>query len=327
MKTSSKQISFIVTGAAGFIGWHLVKTLSSNKNYIIYAVDNLLKNTDNSSFYDLVRDNENVVHLNVDLTNLNDTLKLPAVDYLYHFAAINGTQNFYNYPFDVVFNSTCSTLNILKYCFNSPPLRFIFAGTSESYAGCEKYKILQIPTPESTPLVIDDIKNVRWSYASSKINGESAVVSASEQFKFDYTIIRFHNIYGPRMGVNHVIPDYLQRISKGNSSLYGYQNTRSFLYIDDAVNDVIGVTFSDNFKNEIVNIGSSQEISMEHLAHTINELLDFKGELIKHDAPLGSVKRRVPLLNFVDSVLGNNRKRTSLNEGLTRTISYYLKNE
>lgn len=315
--------NYLVTGGAGFIGYWLTKKLSENPTNKIWVVDNLIKTTDKNTF-EILCTRKNIIYLNIDLSldNLDDKLPKLKFDVIYHLAALNGTQNFYNMPFDVIFNSTLSTLNLLKWCELNKPGRFVFSSTSETYAGGISIGVTEIPTEENVPLIIEDITNPRWSYASSKLNGESAVISAQLQYDIDFTIIRYHNIYGPRMGVNHIIPDYLNRAKEGIYELYGGENTRSFLYIDDAINDTINLSVNNKSKNEIVNIGSPDEMTMIDMAIKINSLLNVKEKLVIFEAPAGSVNRRVPSLVKNFEILGE-RERVSLDIGLSKTIEYY----
>lgn len=314
---------YLVTGGAGFIGYWLTTKLAEDSNHQIWVVDNFIKNTDKVSFDNLCR-STNVTFLQIDLSYENLSEKLPKIkfDIIFHLAAFNGTQNFYNRPFDVIYHSTLSTLNLLKWCELNKPGRFIFSSTSEAYAGGVNLGITDIPTPENVSLLIEDINNPRWSYASAKLNGESAVISAHKQHGIDFTIIRYHNIYGPRMGINHIIPDYLNRVKNGVFELYGAENTRSFLYIDDAVSDTINLAINSKSKNEIVNIGSSEELTMKELAIRINQLLNINSKLVVYDAPTGSVNRRLPSLNKNLEILGK-RDRVSLEDGLLKTIEFY----
>lgn len=316
--------TILITGAAGFIGYSLLKELSSEKSNRIYAIDNLLKDTDNKSFFKLCESQSNIIRIDNDLSSLDLDISIPEkeIDLVFHLAAFNGTQNFYNRAFDVIINTGLSTVRLLEFLRNKSVGRFVFAGTSESYAGGVNLNITPVPTDENTPLVIDNILNERWSYAASKIYGESAVVSANKQYGIPFTIIRYHNVYGERMGVNHVIPDYLERTRKNLFELYGHDDTRSFLYISDAVADTISVANSKAFVNKIVNIGSNEEIKILELAKTINEILKTDKEIKLYSSPKGSVKRRMPDLTFIDSKLGK-RERVSLKTGLSKTIEYY----
>ena len=106
--------------------------------------------------------------------------------------------------------------------------KYIYFGSSESYAGGLDLGIIELPTKESIPLVVPDIENIRWSYGASKTLGEIATISNHVQNKLNFLIVRLHNIYGPRMGVKHVIPDLIQRFLAFNGGVYGLDETRSF---------------------------------------------------------------------------------------------------
>ena len=315
--------NYLVTGGAGFIGYWLTKTLSENRANHVFVVDNFVKTTDKSSF-DILCARENISFLDIDLSFDDLDQRLPNIEFeiIYHLAALNGTQNFYNIPFDVIYNSTLSTLRLLKWCEKHKPGRFVYASTSEAYSGGVSMGVTAVPTSERVPLIIEDVTNPRWSYASSKLNGESAVISAQEQFGIDFTILRYHNVYGPRMGVNHVIPDYLNRAKDGIFKLYGGDNTRSFIYVDDAVLDTINLSLNEKARNEIVNIGSSEEMSMLELGLCLNSVLGVNEIILVEDAPNGSVSRRVPCLLKISEILGE-RERVSLDDGLIRTVEYY----
>jgi nucleoside-diphosphate-sugar epimerase len=205
---------------------------------------------------------------------------------------------------------------------NFPPKRFTFASTSETYAAGVTLGITKIPSDEKVPLIIDDIENPRWSYACSKINGESAVISASIQNNLKFTIVRYHNIYGPRMGVNHIIPDYINRAKLRKYELYGGNNKRSFLYIEDAIDDTIKISKSDLSINEIINIGSSDEYSMIEVAENINKILNIESKIKVFESPDGSVLKRVPDLSKINKILGI-RERITFLDGLKKTIEYY----
>jgi nucleoside-diphosphate-sugar epimerase len=108
---------YLVTGGAGFIGYWLTKKLSENPTNEVWVVDNNIKTTDTQSFENLIT-YTNVKFLKIDLSIDNLDEKLPKInfDIIYHLAAFNGTKNFYNRPFEVIFHSTLSTLNLLKWC-------------------------------------------------------------------------------------------------------------------------------------------------------------------------------------------------------------------
>ena len=296
------------------------------KGFEVYIADNYSRSK-RDRYVESIFKKPNVHEIEINLCNKNEYIKLPKeVDYIYHLAALNGTQNFYESPFDVLVNYTQPTIELLNYYSKSLKLkRFIYAGSSEAYATSVSVFNWEVPTKENVPLGVADPTNVRWSYGGSKLYGELAVIAASAQFNIYFTILRYHNIYGPRMGDKHVIPDFLIRAKRGRYKLYGHQNTRSFIYVDDAVSATILCAESENTKNEILNIGSRVEITMFDLAKKIMKLLDVEGNIICDDPPKGSVQRRVPDITKVCKLTGFSPK-VSLEDGLAKTIKFDLKN-
>lgn len=313
----------LITGAAGAIGYHLAKFLIDRGDKV-YLVDNFVRG-DRDKLYMQLTEKNGVNVFDIDLRDTSLVKKLPQeVDYVYHLAAFNGTQNFYELPFDVLDHSTVPTINLLRYYSQSKSLkRFVYSGSSEAYASTVTTFGWKVPTDEKVPLCISDPLNLRWSYGASKMHGEIACVAAAGQFNMPFTVIRFHNVYGPRMGDKHVIPDFLERACKGVYELYGCEDTRSFIYVTDAVRASIAVAESERCNKEIVNVGGSDEITMLALGEKILALMGIKEKIQCHPSPSGSVKRRVPDLSKLYH-LTDYAPKVTLDEGLKLTIQYYL---
>ena len=319
--TDNKKI--LITGGAGAVGFQLSKFLANKDNHIFIA-DNFIRSEQDNEFQELA-ECENVRVIDIDLSEKSKYGLLPDdIDYIYHFAAFNGTDNFYTYSFQVLLHSTLPTINLIqKYKNNKRLKRFIYAGSSEAYA-CSITKFAwEIPTDERVPLGIEDPLNPRWSYGGSKMHGELACVAANTEFNFPFIILRYHNIYGPRMGDKHVIPDFIQRAKKDRYELYGYEDTRSFLYVLDAVKATVAVAECDNAANQIVNIGSDQEIKIIDLARIMMRIMGRNDEIALHSSPRGCVKRRSPNISKLKE-LTSFIPEYSLEEGLRYTIEYYL---
>lgn len=313
----------LVTGAAGFVGYFLAKELSKDSSNTVYCVDSFVRGEDDDLYRALCA-RSNVVRIDADLSIRGDVDALPDdIDIVYHLAALNGTQNFYERPFDVLKFCTLPTIYLLERYASSNLNRFVFAGTSEAYASTVTQFGWEVPTAEDVPLSISSPENVRWSYGGSKIHGEIAVHCAAHQHGIPFSIIRYHNIYGPRMGDKHVIPDFLMRARNNVFELYGYEDTRAFMYVDDAVAATISVANSDACKNDTVNIGSEQEVKILELAERIMKLAKLEGDITLHPSPPGSVRRRAPNTGKLRSLVGFKEKWT-IDDGLQETIKYYL---
>ncbi len=257
----------MVTGAAGFIGYHLARRLHDQGDVELVLVDNFSRGADDALYRELCAQ-PGVAAYNVDLCDPAAVAALPDdVDVIYHEAALNGTQNFYERPYEVLRSGTLPTFQLIeKYVRRGKLDRFVYAGTPESYASTVTRFDWPVPTDEDVPLCVDDVFNERWSYAAAKIHGEVLVINACRQFDVPFSIIRYHNVYGPRMGDKHVVPDFLTRLSRGIAELHGHSDTRAFLYVDDAVDATLRVGQSAATAGEVVNVGGEQELTILQLA-------------------------------------------------------------
>ena len=313
----------LVTGAAGFLGFHLAMLFASRSDFEVVCVDNFIRGEQDQYLRDL-SERSNVTFIEMDLNDLASVETLPKVDFVYHLAALNGTQNFYERPLDVLRCCTLPTLYLADYYGRLGGVRrFIYAGTSESYASTVTRFNWPVPTAEDVPLCIDDVTNPRWSYAMSKMHGEVVVAQAGRAYKMPYSVVRFHNAYGPRMGDRHVIPDFYMRAKEGRFELFGYEDTRAFLYASDAVRGTALIGESLECENQIVNLGGDQEITMLDLAKRMMAVRGMEGDIVCHPSPAGSVKRRLPDLTKLRR-LTDFKPQISLEEGLRRTAEFYL---
>lgn len=317
------MLNVLITGAAGFIGYALADVLSRREDTKVCVVDNFVRGERDETYTELCS-RASVVAYDVDLTEAGAVRELPAkIDVIFHMAALNGTQNFYERPYDVVRCSTLPTFHLLdRYGPAGGLKRFVYAGSSEAYAGTVSTFDWPVPTAEDVPLCIDDPSNLRWSYGGSKLHGELMVAAACHQYEKDYTIIRYHNVYGPRMGDKHVVPDFLERMKNGIYRLYGHSDTRSFIYIDDAVRATVMLADCIGAANETVNVGSENEIQIIDLGKTLLDLAGIDAEIELHDSPKGSVPRRAPDVTKLKELVGF-AEETTLADGLRRTMDFY----
>jgi len=216
---------------------------------------------------------------------------------------------------EVIEDNLLPTLNLLNHYRKQKkkPL-FIYTGTPEITAGATDKFGYKIPTDEKVPMVIDDIQNPRWSYASSKGLGEQAIVCSG----LNYIIIRPNNIYGPNQK-NHFVPEFIERCKKGIVILNGWKNTRSWLYIDDCCKAIHKLMNCKKAINQIVNVGSNDEKKVIEVAKIILKELGIKKKIIKRNAPLGSAKRRMPDIKKLKRLI-NWIPDTKLEDGIKKTI-------
>ena len=309
----------LVTGAAGFLGAHLTRLLSSRGEEVL-AVDIGIHATAERQFERLSA-LPGVEVRRGDLGDPQFVAGLPRVEGVYHLAALNGTQNFYTRPWATLRHSTMPTLLLLEHYSHLEPDFFFYAGSSEAYASTVTVFDWAVPTGEEVPLGIADPKQVRWSYGGSKLHGEIACFAAQAETGLPVVVGRFHNAYGPDMGIHHVIPDFIERGKQGVFELYGSTQTRSFIYVDDAVAAV--TVLAEKARGEIVNVGSPDEVTILELARVIMDEAGWAGEIVEHPAPAGSVERRAPDTTRLQSFVDTNQF-VPLREGVRRTLQNYL---
>ena len=314
----------LITGGAGFIGYHLAKALVK-EGHTITICDNLFRGRQDKELAELC-EKSSVRLVICDLTQPHSFRQLDkGYDLVYHLAAINGTRYFYEIPDQVLRVNVLTLINTLDWFVQSHCGKFLFASSSEVYASGAAASSLPIPTPEEVPSIIDDPHNPRLSYAGSKILGELMAINYGRAHDFPCTIVRYHNVYGPRMGYDHVIPEFCIRILERKSPfpIYGALETRSFSYVDDDVRATMLVMDSSATDGQIIHLGNpSGEISIKGLAELMFDLFDFHPALEIRPAPSGSVKRRCPETSKLEKLTGF-RPQTPLSTGLVKIFAWY----
>jgi nucleoside-diphosphate-sugar epimerase len=297
----------LVLGGGGFIGRNVVEFLVNRGDCNVTAADiaegsNWRKIADDESTCDRFR------AVLADFTDISafDNISQD-VEEIYMLAAVVGVNRTLKYPHDVIRVNTLLTMNTLDWISRNPIKRLLFASSSENYAGTSDLFNIEIPTAEDVPLCIADVKHPRWTYAMTKMHGESAFIHSAEANNYECTIVRYQNIIGPEMGFGHAIPHIVERFVKGEKppfKIYGHDQTRAFCYIDDAVIGTVGAMESDKAAGEIYHIGKQDEINMETLTTYIGDLMGYTG---KYEAAMtypGSVARRCPNVDKATSHFG-----------------------
>ena len=322
----------IVTGGSGFIGYHLAADLALDVENEVTIIDNHARGTADEMFNELIS-RDNVIFLKEDLTSKNFYAKLGGrYDEIYHLAAINGTKNFYNRPYEVLRVGILSLMNLLEWCNEENCGSFLFSSSSEAYAGAVNnflnYRADYIPSAENIPLVIDDVMNPRWSYGGSKISGELLTINYCRTFKVPFKIVRYHNVYGVRMGYDHVLPEFFKRIYEKINPfpIYGGNETRAFCAVEDAVKATESVMRSEKCNGEIIHIGnSSREIKIIDLLKLVFDIADYHPQIEIYPAPEGCVMRRCPNTDKLFNLTGFKAEMT-LESSLPKMFEWYQKN-
>lgn len=263
--------NILITGCAGFIGSFLTEGLVAEGHQVV-GIDNFfrgkkenLRSIEGNAAFELIA---------LDLADpdclspLKTILNTKKIDTVYHLAAINGTQYFYDYAKEVLNQNTLMTSHVMQAILDSNVKKIIYTSSSEVYG-----EPTIIPTPEIQPILLNSSAD-RDSYAASKAMGEFYVRLYAEQKDIDWLILRVFNMYGPRM-VNtkygQVIPEFIQRILTENQfTLIGDgHHTRSFCFIEDAIRLLLGMRNITGF----LNLGNPEEISMLDLARKLHTLM------------------------------------------------------
>ena len=306
----------LVTGAGGFIGFHLAQKLAEKHGTEFVYVADLPENSRLSSF----EDNPKFRIIRVDLTHPSAKDLLPDdVTCVFALAALNGTSRFYTQPSTVLMNSTIPTISAIEKYIKTAPI--VYASSSETYASAIELFGWEVPTDESVPTVIGDVHNPRWSYATAKLFGEVALVSAAIEYRGTGVIVRYHNVYGPAMGTDHFVPDFIGRAMNGIKQITGADQTRAFMHIDDAIEGTILAASASSLQVPVFHLGSNEEIRIIDAARIIlNGLHMSVNELITLDAPVGSVSRRCADTSKAMNLLGWEAK-ISFKQGIDRILA------
>lgn len=322
----------LITGGAGFIGLHLARALAgaAHPEDRITLVDTLRRHGRDADL-DAVLSDGRVRLVEADLTEPAALGALPkGVDRIYHLAAVVGVDATMQRPADVIRTNTLSTIHLVDWAVAgglSRNGRLIFSSTSETYSfGLELEGGLPLPTPETVPLVVTDPNHPRSAYTASKILGETYVLQTARQQGLPAAVIRFHNVYGPRMGLSHVIPQVMERLHRGESPLrrFGRDQTRAFCHVDDAVRATTSLMECDGFDEAgIVHVGNAtHETSIADLYEAIMEAVGRHPPLLDEEAPSKSPARRLPDTSKLETLTGF-APRVTLGEGLRQTWEWY----
>ena len=313
----------LITGGAGFIGFHLAKRLL-DAGYTLHLVDNHARGICDQHM-EMLLSEPLVTFSAVDLLDRDAVLELGSDFYaIFHLAAIVGVAHVLERPYVVLVENTQMLDNVIALASHQTKLsRLLFASTSEVYAGTLKYFDLPVPTPEQAALSVTALDQPRTSYMLSKIVGEVMC----QQSGVPFTIFRPHNIYGPRMGMAHVIPELLQKAWEGTPSdsmvVHSADHKRTFCYINDAVEMLKRMLETDMCTGQTLNLGTqSPEVTIREVAQTC---IDATGKVLEIEvgsATPGSPVRRAPDMSQTRELL-NYQSKVSLSAGVAQTWAWY----
>lgn len=312
----------MVTGAAGFIGSHLVDALLE-QGYLVVGLDDLsygsMENLSKS------RGNPRFSFVKGSILNQFDINQaLEGVDCVFHLAAFKIPR--YTDALETLRVNGVGSFNILEEC-GRRGVRIVAASTSDAY-GLNS----EIPFSENnTKSVIGSPKVRRWAYAVSKMFEEQLAFAIREKYGVKTTLVRFFGGYGPRHNLTWwggPQSGFITKALQGEAlEIHGDGlQTRSFTYISDHIQGLIGILNHEESDGEMINLGNTGEVTILGLAKLVWKLIrddEPKVDFIPYSSfgRYEDVRRRVPDLSLAEKVINFNPSVT-LEEGLLKTIEW-----
>jgi nucleoside-diphosphate-sugar epimerase len=305
---------YLVTGGAGFIGSAITKNLIKSGNSVT-VLDDFSRSDFNS--FSALRGSVTLANIDIrDFEKVTSVFKNNTFNAVIHLAYINGTENFYSRPEEVLDVAIGGIQNIIKGLRIGNVEEFYLASSSEVYQSPEVF-----PTPEDIKLVVPDPFNPRYSYGLGKIIQEFMTLNFLKNLK-KIIIFRPHNIYGPNMGFGHVVPELFLKIKNSKSDFIELKGSgkqqRSFCYIQDFIK-AFNILLDKETPSGIYNIGSNFESEIVEIAEIIANLYNRKIKFHTSPPPLGETFRRLPDISKLKSM------GYSPEYSITRGIELYKK--
>lgn len=313
-------LHYLVTGGAGFLGASLVRRLV-REGHRVRVLDNLSRGSV-GRLIDVRGDLEMVTADIRDAEAVRQAVK--GVSRVCHLAAVNGTEFFYSKPHVVLDVAVRGMVHVVDACIQEGVGELFVASSSEVYQTPPV-----IPTPEEVPLVVPDVMNPRFSYGGGKIISELMAMNFGRKFFRRVVVFRPHNVYGPDMGWEHVLPQFVLRMrdlarSPDDPVLFPIQGTgretRSFMYIDDFI-EGLSLLLEAGKHLGVYHVGTMEEVTMESLAQMVGGYFGKRVRIVPSDLRKGSTVRRCP--DNTRLVGLGFRAGTSLTEGVSRLARWY----
>lgn len=319
-----KDKRYLVTGGTGFIGSALVKRLVK-EGYNVRVLDNNMR----GAAHRLKNVADKIEVINADIRDAKAVQKAcKEIDSVIHLAYINGTEFFYKMPELVLDVGIRGIINVIEGSIKNNIKELILASSSEVYQTASK-----IPTDEKAPLSIPDPLNPRYSYGGGKIISELMTINYGRKHFDRAMIFRPHNVYGPDMGWEHVIPQFVVRMkeicqkNKGKKIRFPIQGTgketRAFVFISDFIEGLMLVLEKGEHLG-IYHIGTMNEISIENVAIKVGKYFGKGVSIVPCKTAEGGAFRRCPDITKLKKL--GYKPKISFEKGLRITAKWYDEN-
>ena len=314
----------VVTGCAGFIGFHLTKNLLE-KNKKIIGIDILDKYYDPKKKRDrlrILKKNKNFKFIKIDLNKYDvifSKLKNYKIQLIIHLAAQPGVRISIKNPHNTLKQNLVPFINILEIARIKKVKKFLFASSSSIYGDTKVY-----------PFVEKDMQNVPVSvYGATKLSNEIIASSYSKNFNIKTIGLRFFTVYGPYGRPDMAYYSFLDNLKKNKTiKVFNKGNMlRDFTYVDDVIK---GITSLINLKmkknHDVINIGKGKPDQLMKLIKLleVNYKKKFKIEYTKN-IPNGDIKKTFSNVNKAKKLI-KWRPKVNLDEGIKKFVNWYKLN-
>lgn len=315
---------YLITGGAGFIGSHLSERLLDRGDEVFVlddlstgSIDNIRHLKESPKFH-LVPESIDNRYLLAELVD--------QADVVFHLAAAVGVRLIVESPVRTIETNVNGTRQVLDAASKKRKLVFI-ASTSEVYG-----KNTNVPFHEDADLVLGPTTKGRWSYAASKALDEFLALSFFKERRQPVVVARFFNTVGPRQTGRYgmVLPNFVQQALAGSDiTVFGDgKQSRCFCDVRDTVEAMLRLVANDRAVGEVVNVGSSEEITIEGLANVVKHRAGSRSQVISvpydqaYEPGFEDMMRRVPNVEKLERLTGF-RPQTTLNEIVDRVIAHF----